>query len=46
VQSLLKQRQEARDKKNWELSDSLRVAISEAGYSVEDRSEGQVVKKK
>jgi len=46
VQLLLKQRQEARDEKNWDKSDDLRVAINKLGYLVEDSNEGQIIKKK
>ena len=45
VQELVKQRDEARTQKNWELSDSLRDKIKELGYSVDDTGKGSVVKK-
>lgn len=41
LQNLLNQRQQARENKNWELSDQIRDQIREQGYDVEDSSEGQ-----
>jgi len=46
VQTLVKTREEARKNKDWQKSDKLRDKINNLGYSVEDTSEGQVVKKK
>lgn len=46
VQELLDQRQKARDEKNFTASDQLREKIEKLGFSVEDTSEGQKVKKK
>jgi len=42
---LAKQREEARKKKDWEKSDSLREEIKEKGYIVEDGKEGFSLKK-
>jgi len=41
VASLLEERAEARASKNWELSDSLRDRIRDAGWIVKDSKEGQ-----
>ncbi|MDD2680938.1 MAG: cysteine--tRNA ligase [Patescibacteria group bacterium] len=46
IQFLIEKRRVARDEKNWSLADSLRVEINEAGYLVEDNSDGQIIKKK
>jgi len=43
VQSLLDERAKAREAKNWSESDRLRDAIAEAGFVVEDTSDGQIV---
>jgi len=43
--SLIKKREEARENKDWKLSDELRNEINNLGYIVEDRNEGSVVKK-
>ncbi len=40
TQELLKQREQARDDKNWKKSDSLRDEIGEAGFWLEDTHEG------
>lgn len=45
IQALLTKREQARIDKNWELSDSLRDDIKQAGYNLEDSSDGQVIKK-
>lgn len=44
VAALLIERQEAREKKDWQKSDALRQEIYEAGYLVEDGPEGQSLK--
>lgn len=46
VEELLAQRQAARDIKDFQKSDELRLKISVLGYEVKDTSEGQEVKKK
>lgn len=46
VQALVKERDEARKNKDWAKSDELRDKIGELGFTVEDTSEGQVIKKK
>ena len=43
---LLKERKEARDSKNWELADKIREEIDTLGYTVEDTSEGPIIKRK
>lgn len=43
IQSLLDQRQKARDEKNWSESDRLRDEIKGLGYTVEDTSDGQKI---
>jgi len=45
VNELIKQREQARKNKNWELSDELRDKIKEQGYLIEDKSDGQKIKK-
>ncbi|MBI2483687.1 cysteine--tRNA ligase [Candidatus Uhrbacteria bacterium] len=40
ISSLVKQRNEAREHKDWKRSDMLRVKIEKRGYRVEDTSEG------
>lgn len=45
VLDLVKQRDDARVQKDWELSDSLRDKIKELGYAVDDTGKGSVVKK-
>ena len=46
VQDLLVSRQEARDNKDWKLSDNLRDKLSEMGWIVEDSVDGQNLLKK
>ena len=43
VQRLVEKRTQARNEKNWELSDSLRDEIIALGYEVEDTPDGQHV---
>jgi cysteinyl-tRNA synthetase len=43
VQTLLKERVQARAAKDWKASDALRDAIAKLGFSVEDTREGQKV---
>ncbi len=45
IQELIQERADARESKNFSLSDQLRQAILNKGYSVEDTKDGQVVKK-
>lgn len=45
VQQLLKHRQQARDKKDWQKADQLRDEIESMGYTVVDGEDGQKVKK-
>ena len=45
VGKLLEARTEARKKKRWEEADILRGRIRERGFIVEDKEEGQVVRK-
>lgn len=45
VKELVEQRKNARESKNWELSDILRDKISELGYSVKDTKNGMEVEK-
>jgi cysteinyl-tRNA synthetase len=44
VRGLIEQRNKARNEKNYEESDRLRVEIEKEGYIVEDTSEGTIVK--
>ena len=46
VQVLLKDRDEARKEKNWEVSDSIRDEILEKGFVVEDTDDGQKLHEK
>lgn len=46
ILALAKQRQEARQNKNWQEADALRKKIQEAGYVVEDGPEGVKVRLK
>jgi len=46
LQALLTQRKQARDIKDWNLSDTLRDAISDMGYHVSDVGEEQTIEKK
>ncbi len=45
-QILIKQRQEARDDKNWELSDRYRDQLLEQGIVIQDTARGQIWSKK
>lgn len=45
IQNLVQQREEARKKKDWKASDTLREKISKLGYFVEDTTKGTIVKK-
>lgn len=45
IQALVQARNDARAGKNWKLSDELRGALMQKGYSVEDTPEGTRVKK-
>ncbi len=44
INKLIKDREKARQAKNWELSDNLRTKIEELGYTIEDTQEGQKIK--
>ena len=46
IKSLLNLRDLARQKGNWEDSDSLRLKISKLGYTIQDTKSGQLVSKK
>lgn len=46
IQSLLQQRKQAKDNKNYELADQLRKQIEAEDYELRDTPEGQVVEKK
>jgi cysteinyl-tRNA synthetase len=46
VSGLLKQREEARNSKDFALSDRLRAEIEALGYEVKDTSGGQEISKK
>ena len=46
VQELLKQRQQARNEKNWAESDRLRDEIQSKGYILKDSKEGTTIEKK
>lgn len=45
LQDALKQRNEARQQKNWALADTLRQFIAEKGYVIEDTAQGARLKK-
>ena len=45
ILSLAKERETARQEKNWQLADELRQKIEQAGWLVEDTSAGSNVKK-
>ena len=45
VKELAEKRLEARNQKDWELSDKLRDEIKQKGYLVEDTKEGYRLKK-
>ncbi len=45
VLELVKERELARQEKNWALSDSLRDEITKLGYQIMDTKEGQTIKK-
>ena len=44
IKELVKEREKARKKKKWELSDKLRNKINSLGYDVKDTKEGQKLK--
>lgn len=46
VQKLLDERQEARQRKDWQKADTVREEIERLGYEVMDEADGQRVKKK
>ena len=46
LQDLLISRQEARENKDWNMSDSIRDKIESLGWQVEDTSSGQNLSKK
>jgi len=45
VKELVKKREEARKKKNWQLADQLREKINKKGFLIEDTASGPVIKK-
>ena len=42
IQELLEKRKQARQEKNWTLSDEIRDAIKEKGYSIKDGKDGSM----
>lgn len=46
IKKLLEQRKEARENKNFELSDKIRDILCEKGYVVIDKKEGQIIEKR
>ena len=46
VQKLLKDRENARNKKDWALADEIRIKIEDAGFAVKDTEEGQKMSQK
>lgn len=46
IEKLIKERETARQNKDFALSDKIRDEISQLGYTIEDRPEGMLVKKK
>lgn len=46
IKKLLEQRKEARENKNFELSDKIRDILYEKGYVVIDKKEGQIIEKR
>jgi cysteinyl-tRNA synthetase len=40
IQSLVREREEARRKKDWKRSDEIRERLAEAGIVIEDRPDG------
>ena len=45
IEELLQKRKEARERKDWAMSDSIRDALKEKGYQVIDSKEGMKVEK-
>ncbi len=45
IYELIEQRKEARENKNWELSDKIRDIIKEKGYIIKDSKEGMEIEK-
>lgn len=45
IEELVKQRKEARENKDWALSDKIRDQLKEKGYAVKDTKEGMTVEK-
>ena len=45
IQSLLEEREQAREEKNWKKADELRDKINKAGYTINDTPQGAVLKK-
>jgi cysteinyl-tRNA synthetase len=45
IKKLIKEREEARKKKNWQEADNIRNRISKLGYSIDDTGEGARVRK-
>ncbi len=43
IQAMIKERDEARQAKDWQKSDALRASLQDAGYNVYDTSDGTVV---
>lgn len=45
IQELIEKRKQARENKDWELSDKIRDELKEKGYSVKDSKDGMTVEK-
>ena len=45
IEELLAKRKEARENKDWTLSDKIRDEIKEKGYNVKDTKDGMTVEK-
>ena len=45
IKKMVREREEARQKKNWKLADEIRMKIKKMGYWIEDTKEGPKIKK-
>ena len=45
IEKLLEDRKQARENKNWELSDKIRDILKEKGYNVKDSKDGMSVER-
>ena len=43
IQALLEKRKQARQEKNWALSDEIRDTLKEKGYSIKDAKDGSMI---